>query len=409
MSARATCVAPPAGRCPLKAATDPAAAPIGPALVQIASRIVLGDASSPVAFGDLPAIDDAAWLGRSRSPGTAPTRAAASTASASRSTGARRCICPAPTTASRCADADTSNADPREFLPPVPCQLSASATAAIDTTKLPNGTHTIRLFVEDAGGNEATVFGPARKEIANDFRLRGFFAAGRFFNPQLSSPRAVNGAHGGEGARVVASLVRGRRGARTARVGFGERARIRGSVRNAAGVPVGARAALPRRARRRRAVAHRRSVRSRKDGTFGLRLPARLPSRDVRLVYFPFSDSHDNVRSNRLALRVRAGLTIAVDRHRARNEGRIVFTGRVRGPVPARGVSVSLQAKVGARYQTFRELRASSLSKGRLRTVYRFRNTHATVRYRFRFELLKQAGLPFDTGRSNVVSVLVRP
>jgi hypothetical protein len=87
----------------------------------------------------------------------------------------------------------------------------------------------------------------------------------------------------------------------------------------------------------------------------------------------------------------------------------VAHAAELRGPVPARGVTVSLQAKVGRAYQTFRELRTSSLSRGRLRTVNRFRNTHTTVRDRFRFELLKQAGLPFDTGRSNVAFVLVRP
>jgi hypothetical protein len=106
---------------------------------------------------------------------------------------------------------------------------------------------------------------------------------------------------------------------------------------------------------------------------------------------------------------VRAGLTLHVDRHRLRNGQRLVFTGRVLGTLPAQGIAVTLQAKVGRHYRSFRQLRASSGTAGRIRTAYRFERTTGPVRYRFRLKVVRQAGLPFQGGASPVVTVFVRP
>jgi hypothetical protein len=126
-------------------------------------------------------------------------------------------------------------------------------------------------------------------------------------------------------------------------------------------------------------------------------------------VYFPFSDSHENVSSEPLTMRVRAGLTLHVDRPRLRNGQRVIFTGRVLGALPAEGIAVTLQAKLGRHYRSFRQLRASSRTDGRIRTAYRFERTTGPVRYRFRLKVVRQAGLPFQSGESPVASVSVRP
>jgi hypothetical protein len=115
------------------------------------------------------------------------------------------------------------------------------------------------------------------------------------------------------------------------------------------------------------------------------------------------------VATDPLTLRVRAGLALHVDRHRLRNGQRLIFTGRVFGTLPAEGIAVTLQAKVGRHYRSFRQLRASSRTDGRIRTAYRFERTTGPVRYRFRLKVVRQAGLPFQGGVSPVVSVSVRP
>ena len=144
-------------------------------------------------------------------------------------------------------------------------------------------------------------------------------------------------------------------------------------------------------------------------GAFVYRPAARQSSRRLRAIYFPFSDSHEYANSSALTLNVRAGLTLRVNRHAVHNGDRLIFTGRVLGPVPAAGIAVTLQAKVGRHYRSFRQLRATSRTGGRVRTVYRFERTTRPVRYRFRLKVVRQAGLPFQGGASPVVAVSVRP
>jgi hypothetical protein len=151
------------------------------------------------------------------------------------------------------------------------------------------------------------------------------------------------------------------------------------------------------------------TVQTDSGGRFSYRPGARQPNRQLRFVYFPFSDSHENAVSRPLALKVRAGVTLQVGDHSLRNRQRLTFSGRVLGQLPQAGVAVALQAKVGRHYRSFRQLRASSRTGGRFRTVYRFERTTSPARYRFRAKLVRQAGLPYQGGVSVVVRVVVRP
>ena len=57
----------------------------------------------------------------------------------------------------RCADVNPANGDAYEFAFQVPCRTSASVSETFDTTLLPEGPAALRVVVEDAGGNSATV------------------------------------------------------------------------------------------------------------------------------------------------------------------------------------------------------------------------------------------------------------
>ena len=48
-------------------------------------------------------------------------------------------------------------AGPRDFIYVVPCRLSLSASTTLDTARLPDGQHDVRVVVEDAAGNLTTV------------------------------------------------------------------------------------------------------------------------------------------------------------------------------------------------------------------------------------------------------------
>ena len=59
--------------------------------------------------------------------------------------------------AGKCSDVNAANADPYEFAHPVPCRLSAGGTYSFDTRQLPEGTHNLKILLEDAAGNSATL------------------------------------------------------------------------------------------------------------------------------------------------------------------------------------------------------------------------------------------------------------
>ncbi len=65
-------------------------------------------------------------------------------------------LAPAP-----CADVFPTDTEPYQFNVPVPCPAAVpGAVAAVDVKSLPAGPHGVEIAVEDAGGNQTTVFGP---------------------------------------------------------------------------------------------------------------------------------------------------------------------------------------------------------------------------------------------------------
>jgi len=66
-----------------------------------------------------------------------------------------------PLAAAPCADVYPTDTDPYQFNVPVPCPSAvAGALAAVDVKSLPAGPHGVEIAVEDAAGNQTTVFGP---------------------------------------------------------------------------------------------------------------------------------------------------------------------------------------------------------------------------------------------------------
>jgi hypothetical protein len=67
----------------------------------------------------------------------------------------------------KCVDAGADAGTIYEFIHRVPCKLSAGAQVDFDTSTVPDGVHELRVRVEDASGNRATVYGPASFEVDN--------------------------------------------------------------------------------------------------------------------------------------------------------------------------------------------------------------------------------------------------
>jgi hypothetical protein len=288
---------------------------------------------------------------------------------------------------------------------------------AIDAARLPAGNHTVAVYVEDAAGNRAALIPPVRKRILSDYRAVGYYVNGAYLNPRFATPRVLNGDHATTGAKLTAAFVRqiGKGKARhrvtraTRDVRYSQSPTVRGTLTTPSGEPVEHATVFIGQRPEGEQWRLDGSVRTDERGAFTYRPPARHPNRRLRAVYFPYSDSHENATSGVLTLNVRAGMTLHVNRHSLHNGDRLVFTGRVLGPVPAAGVAVTLQAKVGRHYRSFRQVRATSATKGRIHAVYRFERTTRPAHYRFRLKLVRQAGLPFQSGVSPVVAVSVRP
>jgi hypothetical protein len=99
----------------------------------------------------------------------------------------------------------------------------------IDTSKLPQGQHVVRVLLEDAAGNRTPIFGPVTRTVTSSEAI----------GP--GSDPALRGAANGDGASDLARLSAhwGRRGSRTLLVSrFGRTHVVRGRLRTADGAPI---------------------------------------------------------------------------------------------------------------------------------------------------------------------------
>jgi hypothetical protein len=67
---------------------------------------------------------------------------------------------------------------------------------------------------------------------------------------------------------------------------------------------------------------------------------------------------------------------------------------------------VTLQARVGKKWRSFKQLQTDS--KGSFKGKYRFTQTHGRVRYVFRALVKKQGGYPYSPGSSKKRKLVVR-
>jgi hypothetical protein len=290
-----------------------------------------------------------------------------------------------------------------------PCPGQHSAAFTLSPFELGDGgRHVVSIVATDAAGQETAIM-TARAALAAP---AGYFASSGFFNPDLDlvAPRRPNGVNGGPAnVRLSFAVGHGTHARSVARrvVGARVRPRISGRLITAAGAPISG-------ARLWRASAVAGGVWqisgaplvTSATGRVSGRLRARSPSRDVRLVYFPYSDSSETVQSGSRRLEVRAATTIALDKSRYRNGDTVNFSGRITTVPVIPRKSVYLQVVVRGRWRTFDTTRADSDGRWRLR--YRFTATKRLTAYRFRAVIPTEQSFPWATGESPAVRVLVR-
>jgi hypothetical protein len=251
----------------------------------------------------------------------------------------------------RCADADTTNADPHEFLWAAPCRTSTAPELSVDTGALPVGNHEVALVIEDAAGNRATIYGPVPKSIV--------------------APAVDRGAANGTPASDQAHFT-GRRH-RTVTTSFKHRRlRVRGRLVGPDGQPIAdARidvlAQLHRAGSRFRAIGHATTSRT---GRFSYTAPPGA-SRTLRFGYRSHVNDTAFVAALDVLQRVRASATLHASRRFVPAGGRVTFRGRLRGGyVPPRGKLVELQATDRGHWRTFALVRSDR--RGGFGFRYRF-------------------------------------
>lgn len=351
----------------------------------------------------------------------------------------------------KCADVNPANADPYEFADPAPCRSATGGTYSFDTTKLPEGSHNLKVVLEDASGNASTL---SNRQVVVDNvpdpttpppgggggtgsggtggtggsggpggaggtggtggsgagglgGTGGSGAGGLGGTGGVADRGAPNGSPASDRARLTARWATTSRTTKRSR--FGRRHVIRGRLvdergRGIAGARVELFATLLARGARPHATG---GARTRADGSWTLTLPKGSSSRRVELRYR--SHVHDAVPAAvaRLTLRVSAGLRLAIAPRVARRGTTIRLKGSLRGrPVPTRGKIVELQARTKGRgWMTFRTIRTTR--GGRFTSRYRFRRG-GPVTYQLRVRARAASDYPFETGTSRPVRVRVR-
>ena len=288
----------------------------------------------------------------------------------------------------RCADAGVDPNTPYEFMYREPCRKNVQYEMALDTRTLSDGTHNVRVLVEDASGNRATVWS------SPDFVVRNA-ADGGSGGPGAGGGSGAAGAGSGATPSVAPCVADGGITARFTRndatrltVKHGQAFGLRGRapanadidifhVRGSKATPLG-------------------SFRASGAGTFVERARARHGSGTIYLCGPGIA--------TRLTLRVKAKVSLKV---RISNWGLVRYSGRVStGRIPKGGKIVAVQGKAGPSWQTFALRRTDS--KGRFKGRYRLRVVRPGAKLRFRVRVPSEAGYPFVGVVSKSVTKRVR-
>jgi hypothetical protein len=263
----------------------------------------------------------------------------------------------------------------------VPCPLRSSTTVPFDTTTLADGTHSVRVLVQDAGGN-TTAWGPVKLTTHNA-------PLDQSCNPEPAAPASgltLSGRLARSGSRALG------RSALTIRWATSRRARLSGRLLGAGGAPVsgapvciawrpsGLDAPLEPLAR----------LTTDATGRYATTIP-RGSSRDLYAIY----RTSAGAVAKKTILRVIPRLSVRRSARNLANGDVLTVRGSLRGgPIPSRGVLVRAEAWRGTRWQPFGEVRAKG-SSGRYRIRYRFTGTRGVQRYTLRVRVVPQAAYPY--------------
>lgn len=333
----------------------------------------------------------------------------------------------------RCVDLHPETPQVVETAYRQPCRLSTGGTVQVDTTKLPEGQHNVKIQMCDVGLNCATLANRPGTWIDNVPNVDDPP------NPGGSGPGGGNGPGGGSGpggsgtslcaidrskcsngtnASANATLVadwsrpskRSKRERRLIKVvgdkaitTFDTRTVIRGQLINKDnGQPIeGAKVRLLQTPTRPGLFPEDvGGVRTRQNGRFTMIVPRGMPSRKLRFEYRPIEDDAFVAASRDLELAVKSSVVLKLSRRIVHAGTTLKFSGYVRGGhIPKNGKLLVLKVRKNkrGRWVDFKTLRTKP--NGRFSFNYRFVQGGRAF-YQFVAASPFEEAFPFDTGKS---------
>jgi hypothetical protein len=265
------------------------------------------------------------------------------------------------------------------------CPPAETGDIAVDTTKVPDGAHTLTLRVIDAAGNTKDVAG----------------------SPITTSNAVVVGAPNGNGASRAAKLTAAfTTTKKTSRhLGFDARPTIKGTLVNEGGQPIGGATVVIRvRPRQAGAIASQvATVATSPDGRYSFKIPGG-PSRTIIVEYTAFGGDPAPAASAKLRAVVRARVSASIRPRSVRAGQKLTLSGRLR-LLPRSGVEVKIQARDGRKWRTVDDVRTTR--GGSYHWDYRFKGSARGHTFAFRARVSSPV-YPFAAGNSKATLVRVR-
>lgn len=295
-----------------------------------------------------------------------------------------------------------------------PCPQETAVSVEIPTSAIADGEHQLKVEVEDAAGNTATVYSSAIT-IANDpvSPVSPEVPTTPITIPPAISPAAppargpANGSPASENATIAAHW-QGASGIALAS-SYGHSRQIEGRLTDSAGAPIaGAAIEVSQRASSLGAIASSMTAaHTSSDGTFTLRVPASDSSASIEIVYRSHLGDAQPAATDTLTLRVPAHLHLTISKHVTSVGHTVVLHGTLAGPLPASGKQVIFEARaVGSRlWIEFHNVTVTGT--GAFKASHRF-VLPGPERYQFRVVCEPEPAFAFGRGVSNVVVVRER-
>lgn len=276
-----------------------------------------------------------------------------------------------------------------------PCPQETSVHTEVQTSELAEGQHQLKVEVEDAAGNKASVYAGT---ITIDNQPPAV--------PVVSIPPPERGPCNGtpcnEAARLSATTGEPKMLSRA----FGHSAlTLSGRLISPTGAPIkDAQVKLLQQIGGSAAVTQIASATTHADGSWSLKAPAG-PSRLLQAVFY--SHTLDTVPASSLAFHenVQGAVSMHAPR-RARLGQAVTFAGQLHGGyVPAGGESVQMEIFYSGRWRTIEVLPTSSSGRWTYKYVF---TLGAGSSYLFRAATVPNGGYPYTSSHSKPVRVTVR-